>query len=288
LTNMNDTMRWTGVRMVDGYSLEMTAKDGANLIEAQTLIPAGTSISITYLPGEDLDARVAAASLVRKLGFTPVPHISARRIPSVAALNEYLQRLKDGASIDRAFVVAGDLSETLGPYGDALSLIDSGLLQEHGVRKIGIAGYPEGHPEIEQDKLWEALRMKVRCLSAAGIPYEIATQFAFDPGPVLEWLKRIRAEGIEGRVRIGVPGPANVKTLLRFAGRCGVGASTKVMAKYGLSLTKLLSTTGPDNLLEEFKLLLDPAVHGDVQFHFYPFGGFSRTATWVHAYGRSE
>jgi len=114
------------------------------------------------------------------------------------------------------------------------------------------------------------------------------TQFGFDAEPILSWLEQLRGVGLHGLVRIGVPGPASVKTLLRFAARCGVGASAKVMSKYGASITKLLTTTGPDALVKELARGLDPARHGEVLLHFYPFGGLRRTAEWVRDFRQAE
>ena len=267
--------------MVATYSIEMTAKDGEALRDAKDLIPAGTSVSITFLAGETAPARVAAARQARSYGFRPRPHISARRIASAAELESFLADLAREAQIDRAFVVAGDLAQPAGPYFDALAVIKSGLLGKYGVRNVGISGYPEGHPDFSGEKLWQALRDKHQALSDLGHSYDIITQFGFDAKPVLDWLEKLRQTGIVAPVRIGVPGPASVKTLLRFAARCGVGASASVMAKYGVSITKLLNTAGPDALIAELAGSIDPARHGEVLLHFYPFGGLARTAQWV-------
>jgi hypothetical protein len=114
-----------------------------------------------------------------------------------------------------------------------------------------------------------------------GHDFAVVTQFSFDAEPVFAWLEQVRKAGIVALVRVGVPGPASVKRLLAFAARCGVGASTKVMKKYGLSLTKLLSKAGPDQLIQEYATGLDPARHGEVLMHIYPFGGLRATAEWV-------
>ena len=224
---------------------------------------------------------MAAAKLARSYGFHPRPHISARRIGSEQELESFLADLAREAQIDRAFVVAGDLAQPAGPYFDALAVIGSGLLAKHGVRHVGISGYPEGHPDLPAEKLWQALRDKQRALTDLGHSYDIVTQFGFDAKPVLDWLTQLRDSGIVAPVRIGVPGPATVKTLLRFAARCGVGASASVMAKYGVSITQLVTTAGPDALVAELAGSIDPAKHGEVHLHFYPFGGFAKTAQWV-------
>jgi methylenetetrahydrofolate reductase (NADPH) len=178
-------------------------------------------------------------------------------------------------------VVAGDLATPAGPYFDALAVIKSGLLGKYGVRNVGISGYPEGHPDFSTQKLWQALRDKRQALTDLGHSYDIVTQFGFDAKPVLDWLAELRDSGVTAPVRIGVPGPASVKTLLRFAARCGVGASASVMAKYGVSIAKLLNTAGPDALVAELAGSLDPARHGEVFMHLYPFGGLTKTAQWV-------
>jgi methylenetetrahydrofolate reductase (NADH) len=267
--------------LVATYSIEMTAKDGDALRDAKDLIPQGTSVSITSLAGETAPARVAAAKQARGYGFLPKPHISARRIASAAELEFFLADLAAQAQIDRAFVVAGDMGQSAGPYLDALALIKSRLLGKHGVRHVGIAGYPEGHPNLSEAVLWQALRDKHQALTNLGHSYDIVTQFGFDAKPVLDWLKKLRDAGIVAPVRVGVPGPASVKTLLRFAARCGVGASASVMAKYGVSITKLLTTAGPDALITELAGGIDPAQHGEVFLHVYPFGGLAKSAQWV-------
>jgi methylenetetrahydrofolate reductase (NADPH) len=267
--------------LLNNYSIEMTAKDVAHLEQAADVIPQGTKIPVTFLPGETFEMRIAAAKRVRELGFLPIPHISARRLSSQEELEGYLADLQREVGTDHAFVVAGDPPQPMGPYEDALSIIRSGLLAKYGIRRVGISGYPEGHPDIGNEKLWQAMRDKKVAIVERGHDFAVVTQFSFDAEPVLAWLEEVRKAGIEATVRVGVPGPASVKRLLAFAARCGVGASTKVLSKYGISITKLLSTAGPDQIVQDYAAGLDPAKHGDVKLHFYPFGGLRATAEWV-------
>jgi len=267
--------------LLKGYSIEMTAKDIAHLEEAADVIPPGTKIPVPFLPGETFDMRIAAAKRVRELGFLPIPHLSARRLHSQEELEGFLARLQQEVGTDHAFVVAGDPPQPLGPYEDALSIIRSGLLAKYGIRRVGISGYPEGHPDIGNEKLWQAKRDKQAAILERGHDFAVVTQFTFDAEPVLSWLEQVRQSGIEALVRVGVPGPATVKRLLAFASRCGVATSTKVMKKYGLSVTKLLASAGPDELIEDYATGLDPARHGEVLLHFYPFGGLRATAEWI-------
>lgn len=270
--------------LLNGYSLEISAKEEGKLDEIADLLPPGAVVSITFLPNETMDMRVAAAVRLRRLGLTPMPHLSARRLTSADELRAFLARLAGEAAIDRVFVVAGDCDAPQGPFEDALALIRDGELAANGVKRVGIGGYPEGHPAISEDKLQRALIDKTAALAALGLDCEIITQFSFDAAPVLTWLRDIRALGVQAPVRIGLPGPANVATLLRFAARCGVGASAKVMAKYGVSITRVLNSAGPDRLVADLSAGLSSAVHGQVRAHFYPFGGLAKTAEWARAH----
>jgi methylenetetrahydrofolate reductase (NADPH) len=267
--------------LLDNYSIEMTARDVPHLEQAAEVIPQGTKIPVTFLPGETFDMRVAAAKRVRELGFLPIPHISARRLASQEELEGYLSRIQGEVGTDHAFVVAGDPPQPLGPYEDALAIVRSGLLAKYSIHRVGISGYPEGHPDIGDEKLWQAMRDKKVAIQERGHDFAVVTQFSFDAEPVLAWLEQVRKAGIEATVRVGVPGPASVKRLLAFAARCGVGTSTKVLQKYGISITKLLSTAGPDQIVQDYAAGLDPQKHGDVRLHFYPFGGLRATAEWV-------
>lgn len=275
------------VNMVDGYSLEMTAKDVESLREAAPAIARDTPVAVTFLPGEDFAARIAATKLVRSLGFEPMPHFSARRITSTTEFEDYLAAAVAEADVQRCFVIAGDPSEPEGPYFDSSALIASGAFERAGIRAIGIGGHPEGHPNMSPEQCWSVLTSKCSEIEARGMAPLIVTQFGFDPDAFLVWLKELRARGIDAPVRIGVPGPAGIKRLLAFAARCGVGASTSVLKKYGISVTNLLGTAGPDKLVDAFARGLG-AEHGKVRLHFYPFGGLTKTLEWIHGYNKKH
>jgi methylenetetrahydrofolate reductase (NADPH) len=271
-------------QLMRDYSLEMTAKDLASLSEARPLIPQGTRVSVTYLPGEETEARVAAVVAVRQGGFEPVPHLSARRIANEAELEGYLELLALKAGVKEVFVIAGDPASPLGPYEDALAIIRSGILPRFGIRHVGISGYPEGHPAIAKPILRQAMFDKISELERQNLDFSITTQFGFDAESILDWLAEIRASGVTCPVKLGVPGPASIKTLMRFAARCGVGASSSVLKKYGISITRLLGSAGPDKFVNSLSTEINPSIHGDVGLHLYPFGGLQRTAEWAEQY----
>lgn len=272
-------------RMTDGFSLEITAKDVEALKGAASGVPSEHPVAITFLPGEDYAARVAATKAVRDLGFEPMPHFSARRIQSRAEFEDYLEAVVVEAGVTRCFVVAGDPAQSEGPFEDSRDLIESGTFERRGIRAIGIGGHPEGHPNMSDERCWEVLNTKCEAIETRGMAPLIVTQFAFDADRVLGWLKELRARGIDVPVRLGVPGPAGIKTLMRFAARCGVGASASILTKYGISITKLIGSAGPDRFVDAVANGLTPE-HGSVRLHFYPFGGLEKTVEWINDYAR--
>jgi methylenetetrahydrofolate reductase (NADPH) len=135
--------------------------------------------------------------------------------------------------------------------------------------------------------LWAALTRKVELLRRAGRTVEITTQYGFDAEAVIAWIARVRALGIDAPIRIGVPGPADVKRLLRFAVQFGVGTSAAIAHKYGFSLVNLLSKVGPERFLAQIGKGLAAHDLGAVRLHFYPFGGIVPTVDWIAGQARA-
>jgi methylenetetrahydrofolate reductase (NADPH) len=273
--------------LLEDFSLEMTGKDVPRLKDAHATIPPGTRINITFLGNEDLRMRLDAAREVKRLGFVPVPHISARRLRSRAELEQFLAGLHADGTAENVFVVGGDPVHPEGPYEDALAVIRTGLLPRHGVRHAGISGYPDGHPAIPQRVLWSALAEKDAALREQRLAGEVITQFGFDTAPVLDWLEEVRGRGVGLPVRIGVPGPAGVGRLMAYAARLGVATSASIARKYGFSLADLLGTAGPDRFLRALAEGYDAGRHGEVKVHFYTFGGLRATSEWIAGFRKA-
>ncbi|MGO1320148.1 MAG: methylenetetrahydrofolate reductase [Galactobacter sp.] len=268
--------------LVRDFSLEMTGKDIEALREAADSIPQGTRINVTFLGNEDLEMRVAASAEVKRLGFVPVPHLSARRLHDSAELETFLAELSKVGAAAHVFSVGGDPAEPMGPYPDALSLITSGALQAAGVKDVAISGYPEGHPDIPDAVLWEHLEAKSAALAEAGLGATILTQFSFDAEAVLAWIAEVRRRGISIPIRVGIPGPAGIKRLLGYAKRFGVGSSAGIVKKYGFSLTQLVGSAGPDKFVSDLARGLEKLPDaGEVGVHMYTFGGLKASAQWA-------
>lgn len=262
-------------------SLEAVMPTAAELHEAASALPPGTSIYLTDLPNRPSDKLVQIATGVFLRGLKPVPHIAARNVSSEKVLGELLARLSSTAGVKKIMLIGGDRERSAGPFENAIEVIESGVLEGSGIQEVGLAAYPEGHPNISEDVLRASLRDKLDAAERAGLNAHIVTQFSFDAWPVVTWLHALRASGIRHPVRIGMAGPASIPSLIKFAQRCGVRASAKGFARHASSIGKLLTRATPAEIVQD---LAEAATHenlGEIAAHFYSFGGLAQAAKWV-------
>lgn len=269
-------------------SVETSVKDLAEIDSYAALLPAGTEVYATWLPSYPYHHLVSICSRLSRAGFRPVPHLAARRLADRASANDLLARLAGEAGVVQALVIAGDVDRPVGPYADAAALMASGLLGQHGIRKVGLAGYPEGHPKISDSILADALQKKIALAANAGLEPYLVSQFCFEAEAILSWLERLREAGVHTPVCIGLAGPAKVRTLINYGMRCGVGASLRAIRSHGISLTRLVAQTGPDSLVARLAGAGVAEPGKAVRLHFFSFGGLERTARWMAAAARGE
>jgi len=260
-----------------GFSLEATRPSAAD-IAALNGLKRGTRIYLSAVPNRPVGEALTAALRVRAAGFEPVPHVAVRNFVNAEALDDLLARLNGEAGVDNVLVIAGDRSES-GPFRRALDAIDSGVLRRRGMRTIGIAGYPQGHPRIGDDDLNRALADKITAAEAIGLAVEIVTQFCFDAAAILDFIARLRAFGLDHRVRVGLVGPTNLASLMRYASRCGVRASAQGLARRAGLMRQMFTLATPDDLV---RALAEAAPAGVVP-HFFSFGGIPATGRWARA-----
>jgi methylenetetrahydrofolate reductase (NADPH) len=272
------------VEFMRNASTEISTHDEDSMPLLASTLPAGTVVYVAHTPKAKLGEVVATAVKLQGLGFRASPHIVARRIESQQALQTGLQQLA-AAGVEQALLVAGDLDKPLGPYTSTLDIIDSGLLQNSSLKRLGIAGHPEGHKQVPDEVLLAALRYKQAFAARTGLELHITTQFTFDAAAIIAWDERLTREGITLPAHIGIAGPTPLPKLIRYAMVCGVGASLNSVMKNMTAMTRLarLATT-PDEML--MGLVRGGAAQGSsriVQPHFYAFGGVSATARWIRA-----
>ena len=272
----------TIARLAETASFEMSVREAEDLERTGPVLPPGTEVTITWLPKDETGGRVATVARLRALGLEPVPHLAARYLASEQDLGDLLARLRGEADVRKVFVIAGDLSEPRGAFGSALDLLKSEAFARSGIKAWGVASYPEGHPKIADELLAQAFRDKLEWAAQSGAEVFAVTQLCFDAPPILQHLARLRRQGHDLPIRVGLAGPASLTTLMKFAARCGVGASARAIASRGASLARLIVEAGPDPVIRDLATTLGSESE-PVGLHFFPFGGFARTVRWVRA-----
>jgi len=278
-----DTLKDHIVDLVAGFSIETTPGSALKIPDFREHLRPGTTVSVTFLPGSDFADTIATAKRLRREGFNPAPHFAARSIPGRGALEGYLKRLQGEAGVRDAVVLAGGVSTPLGEFDNSMELLETGLFDTYGITRIGVAGHPEGSPDIPPARADEAIEWKNRFAQRSDATFYIATQFCFQAAPIIAWEKAIRDAGNTLPIHIGIPGLATLKTLINHAKSCGIGPSMRVLTRQARNIAKLLNVQAPD------RLLLDLARHraadplcAIARVHVYPLGGLRRSAIWTY------
>jgi len=269
--------------LVVNGSLEMGAHrpQDANAIAA--ILPAGTPVYVNHLPRHKLSDSLASLVAVREAGLEPVPHVSARRIQNRAELDSFLGHAVNKAGVRKVLMLGGDEPAPLGPYTDAAQLIREGILPACGIREVGIASYPEGHPRIPLATMERAFDEKLALLGAQGLGAYVVTQFSFAPARIVEHCTSLarRAPGVP--VYVGLVGPTSAGTLLRFAQRCGVSASLRALRAQGMTAVNLVTHTDPaEQLAALARYCVSHPESGVVGVHVFSFGGSDAAAAWMN------
>jgi methylenetetrahydrofolate reductase (NADPH) len=269
--------------LVRNYSIETTLSQAARIARFNDVVAAGTRVYIPYVPGTRFKDTLALARRLRVEDMEPVPHIVARSIQSLSVLDDFLARLSGEAGVAQVLVVAGDNDTPAGQIDSSLQILESGLVEKHNIRRIGVAGHPEGHPRVPDPVLRDALTRKKAYAAKTGANIYIVTQFVFAADPVIAWEQSYAEDIADLSVTVGLPGLATAKTLLRYAIECGVGPSMHAFSKHYASLTKLLTVSAPDRMIVALAKHRDRVPQTRIAgVHFFTFGGFERSAQWAN------
>ncbi len=235
-------------------------------------LPSGAKVSVIASPSRGIEATIDLTLALQESGYQAIPHLSARMIRDRAELTGIIKRLAEGG-VDRAFVIGGD-SEEPGDYDDALSLMMDMLEVGHPFTSLGIAGYPEGHPLISEQKLLMAL------LAKQPLATYITTQMCFNARTIALWVSRVRKEGVTLPIEVGVPGVVDPTKLLTIAARIGVGTSARFLAKNRRAVLRLLRP----GVYRPTRLVRDLARYGAgldlIGLHIFTFNQVGPTLEW--------
>ena len=269
--------------LLSSASVEVSSR-GHQLPELADHFRAGTDVTITFLPGDNYRHNVETAAALRRAGFNPVPHIAAREMPSREALDDFLTRARSEADVTRLLLIAGDVAAVKGPYRSSLDVCASGLIEARGFSRLSIAGHPEGHPFLDGDAVLSGIRAWRDWGQTTKIGVDVVTQFCFESAPILDWIAKLDAEGFGLPVTVGLAGPASPATLTKFALRCGIGNSMRALRGQIGRFGRLLTDTGPDDVMRGLQAAPRTATASIAGFHLFPFGGLRKTAEWLRGY----
>lgn len=268
--------------LVASGSLEMSPRDADQITEAASLLPTDMRVYVNALPGRLHYATLRAMEALRDEGLDPVPHVAARRLESRKALDEFAHGAAH-AGAHRILLIGGDQSRPAGPYSSSMDVLKEGVLGKYNFREVAFAGYPEGHPRIEQGVLDEALTEKIALAAGQGLDVSVVTQFSFAPVRIAEYCAALGRSHPELPVYVGMAGPTSTAALLRYAQRCGVSASLRALSGMGVTAARLVTHSDP---MDQLSALAHHCEAGGtsnaVGAHFFSFGGFVNTARFIN------
>jgi methylenetetrahydrofolate reductase (NADPH) len=268
--------------LLQHFSAEVTCGD-VKSIEAAAAMRPGTEIFIASLPSDAPLRQVATALRLKQAGLTPVPHVVARNIKSARDLDRLLGRLTSEAGVDRVLLLAGDRDVPVGEFESSRALLETGLLDRHGIRRVLFSWYPEGHPRVTAAALIEARIAKLALAERAGLHVTLISQFCFESAPIIATARQLRAEGVTAPLRVGVAGPASRASLLKYAIICGVGASLRAL-KERPGAGSALGETPEELLLDVARAQAADASLGIEGVHFFTLASLAATLKFVNAH----
>jgi len=238
-------------------------------------LPRDAKVAVTCSPTKGIESTLRFSEKLLQRGFRVVPHIAARLVADRAHLEKIL-RWFDEHSLREIHVIGGDSTEPVGPYASAFELLSAMSRLEHGVEEIGIGGYPDGYPLIDDEELDRALVDKQPFASY------VVTQLCFDADAILAWISDIRHRGIRLPVYVGLPGVVDRKKLLQVSLKVGVGDSARFLKKQSGLVGMLLKPGGysPDELVEKLAPYAGDGHYDIAGVHLYTFNQVESTERW--------
>lgn len=272
--------------LLDPYSIEVTPKTAAKISEFPKLLPPGTRVYIAHIAGTSILDMVATAKRLRQDGFAVMPHFPARSIPEFTTLERWIELYRNEADVTEALLLGGGETRPVGAIESSVQLLESGLFDRYGFKRLHVAGHPEGSRDIDPDgttrNVDTALKWKSDFASLTACDMAIVTQFGFEPKVITTWAERIAQAGITLPIHVGIAGPAKLQTLIKFAISCGVGPSLKVLQKRALDVTRLLMPYEPTDMVDALTAYVEDNPTSLIsQLHLFPLGGIEPAARWV-------
>ena len=272
------------ISFLDGFSLETTPFIANKINNFSEFVRSSTTIFITFLPGSDYKDTIKTAKMINDQDLIAAPHFAARSIASKNMLEDYVSRVTGEADVKKILIIGGAGKKQLGPFADTISLLETGIFDKYGITDIGIAGHPEGSPDISDEDIKKALFLKNQFSETSDANFFIVSQFCFDTDVILNWSNKINSEGNKIPIIIGIPGVAKLSTLIKYSMSCGIGNSMNFLKKQAANVLNLVKTQEPNTLVK--KLVNSKEIlkkNGVTGIHLYPLGGIRKSSEWAYA-----
>lgn len=292
MTELGNDQILEGVKsLMANFTAETTPGSAKKVEDFRDHMKPGSDMYVTFLPGSDIADTIAVCKRLKAEEMRPIPHFAARSLPSQQVFEDTLKACVEEAGVDRVLTIAGGVSDKdiVGPYATSMQLLETGLFDKYNIKTIGVAGHPEGSPDMTDEAIAEALKWKNSFAERTDADVHVVTQFCFEADPIIAWDKAVQSEGNKLPIHIGLPGLASIKTLLNFARVSGVGPSMRFLTRQAMNVHKLVMVSDPNKQLvglAKYKAT-DPNC-GIANVHMYPLGGLRRSAAWAYEVQKGE
>ena len=275
-------------KFLNSYSIETTPNVYAKYGGFSEFLSKDHDVYITYLPDENSNNVVNTAKKLREEGYEVIPHLPARTIVNVNELEKYLGDLANVSGCTKILIIGGGGNQA-GNISSTMDVLKSDFLSKFNFKFVGVAGHPEGSPDISNDNLDLAIKEKNNFSKNVDFQMYIATQFFFEAKSLVDWEKHLNSLGNSLPIHAGIPGPASIKTLINYARSCGIGNSLRFISKQAFNLTKLATLSTPDKLIYDLANYINTNQSTKLEnIHFYAFGGMKKTADWLNQLDSSK
>ena len=274
--------------LIKDFSIETTPNVYSKYGEFVKLLTKKNDVYVTYLPDENSKKIIETSKKLNEEGFNSIPHLPARTIKDNSELEKYIGALSETAGCKKILVIGGGGSQK-GTISSSMKVLETDLLSKYGFNSVGLAGHPEGSPDIKEDLLDDAIIKKNEFAKNVDYKMYLATQFFFEASIFEKWEKHLEMLNNKLDIHAGIPGPATLKTLITYATSCGIGNSIRFLSKQALNITKLATSRTPDKLITDLAEYKQKNTNTKLtKLHFYAFGGIKKTSEWLDLISNSS
>ena len=275
-------------KFLNSYTIETTPNVYEKYGNFSEFLDKKHSVYITFLPDEKSENVVETAKKLKLEGYEVIPHLPARTIKNNKVLEKYIGELADEAGCSKILIIGGGGNQA-GEISSTMDVLKTDLLSKFNFKSVGVAGHPEGSPDISKNALDLAIIEKNKFSLNVDFKMYLATQFFFEAKSLIEWEKHLNTINNKLDIHAGIPGPASIKTLINYARSCGIGNSLRFLTKQAFNLTKLATLNTPDKLIYDLANYVETNKSTNLKnIHFYAFGGMKKTSEWLNHLNDSE